>query len=253
MRKKMLITTEAVLIAGIAAAFLRLVEVKTIFEPETGLAKEAATISIILIALTIAVCIKAVLYSASLVKKGHVNVDMAKPFPITSKIAAAVITASGIIIAVGSIANFFLDTEEATVFKALFLLLGIVAGVSIIVMVQSRNRNPGAWACMPAIFMCYWLVLTYKENNTNPVLLEYCYECLAAASATVSFYYAAGHYYGKLTPKRTIISHLSGVYFCLLTTCNAGNPAQGIMYATLAVYQLVMVCAYIKGSSQVDE
>ena len=87
MRKKMLKTTGAVFAAGIIAAILRMIEVNTIFEPATGLAKEYAFISILLTLLTAAVIAKSVWYGISVVKKNQINVDLQRPFPITSKLA----------------------------------------------------------------------------------------------------------------------------------------------------------------------
>lgn len=255
MRKKKLLTTEAVLFAGIIAAFLRFVEIRTIFEPATGLAVQNSLISILLAILTIAILIKAVWYSISLTANDCIEIKTERPFSI-SKVGVAVISVLGAIIALGSAVNYFLDIKESTLFRALFLILGVLSGISMIVMSNGKVAKTGTWACIPTLFMCYWLVLTYKENNTNPVLLEYCYRCLAAAAATSSFYYAAGHYYGKISPKRTIVSHLAGIYFCLLTVSDTDNIAQAVMYVALAIYQLIVICAYIRGfvySSDEDE
>ena len=48
MRRKMLVTSQAVLGAGIIGAFFRKVEMLTIFDPVSGLARENAVISILL-------------------------------------------------------------------------------------------------------------------------------------------------------------------------------------------------------------
>lgn len=251
MRRKMLVTSQAVLGAGIIGAFFRKVEMLTIFDPVSGLAREYAVISILLVALSLLIGLKIITYAFSLDKNGQFNVDERIPFPVRTKFSMTVTMVIGVIVAVGSVLNYFMDKEETSVFKAIFAIMGILSGVAIIMIsnlsYEKKHGMTGTLSCIITIFLFLWLVMTYTENNTNPALIEYCYKCFALAATTLSFYYAAGHYYGKLTPKRTVVSHFIGVYFCLVTVLDAGNIVQGVLFAALAMLQLINVCAYIRG------
>lgn len=256
MRKKMILTPIVVFLAGIIGAFLRNKEVNTIFDPETGLAERFAAVSVLLIVLTAAVILISVLYSILAEKKGAFSVDAQRPFPIRSKLTVTVLTIIGVVVILGSVYNYLIDYNETVIFRAGFAILGIFTGAAIIsdasAAFKSDERKMGFLMCIATLFMCWWLIMTYKENNSNPVLLEYCYECLGIIAATLSFYYATGSIYGKILPKRTVVTHLLGIYFCMVTAVNAGNIAQGAIFAALAVYQLIRVCAYVRGTSDKD-
>ncbi len=253
MRKKFFLTPIVVLILGILGALFRYWEVDTIFDPVTGLAKRYASVSILLIILTAVVILIAVLYARFLDNKGILNIDPKRPFPVNSKLSVTVLTILGVVIMLCSAYNYLIDINETIVFRAVFAVLGIGTGVAIITDASASYKGDeskmGFLFCIATLFMSWWLIMTYKENNSNPVLLEYCYECLGAIAATLSFYYATGHFYGKITPKRTVISHLMGIFFCLVTSLNAGNIAQKIIFAVLGLYLIIRICAYISGNA----
>jgi len=98
MRKIKFVTTEAVLIAAVIAAVLRFWEIKTVFEPLTGLAKQYAFVSVLLVLLTVAVIGASVWYGIAVVHKGCVNVDPERPFPTTNKLAQLVCIVTGAIV-----------------------------------------------------------------------------------------------------------------------------------------------------------
>lgn len=266
MRKNMIVIPTA-LAAGIVGMILRFVEVNTIFDASNGLAERYAPISIALVILSVLFAAFA-LCSVCGFKKQDVKIDCKNAFPMTNRLAFSAVIVIGVIIVLGSVASAGVDILALRadlayasysvernkilieiILKAVFLLLGVGAGASIIKLTTCKEKNgkTGALAVIPVLFLCFWLVLTYKDNNTNPVLVEYCYKCFAVAAATVSFYYAAGYEYGKVTPRRTIVFHYLGAYFCLVTVLDADDIAQSVMFAVLAVMQLIKCGAFIKG------
>ena len=178
MRKNVIITSGLTLAAGIAGAFLRCREMNTVFEPGTGLPIKNAPVSMILIGLSILVIIAAAVYAFA-AGKSLSDVKKDDAFNVGSMLVLAVVTVCGVIMALGALGNYILDTGEKELFRIAYLILGAASGVAIIMAALSAYReDSGNYAklyILPTLFMCLWLVMTYKDNNTNPALVEYSY------------------------------------------------------------------------------
>jgi hypothetical protein len=253
MRKNVIITSGLTLAAGIAGAFLRCREMNTVFEPGTGLPIKNAPVSMILIGLSVLVIIAAAVYAFA-AGKGISNVKKDDAFNVGSILVLAVVTVCGVIMALGALGNYILDTGEKEIFRIAYLILGAASGVAIIMAALSAYReDSGNYAklyILPTLFMCLWLVMTYKDNNTNPALVEYSYKCLATAGAAAAFYYEAGYGYGKAAPKRTVAAHIIGAFFCLVALGAAGNIAQAAVFAVTAIVLLVNLCLFVNAPKE---
>jgi len=92
---------------------------------------------------------------------------------------------------------------------------------------------------VPILFMCFWLIVMYKQNATNPVLLSYCYYCLAIMASTLSFYYTAGFVFKKPAPGKTIFAYLASIYFCLVTLADEHPVSIKLIFAAVVAVNVV--------------
>ena len=142
--------------------------------------------------------------------------------------------------ATGMIAYEYFSSGNTAVFDLFYLILSALSAISIIlfaILVYQDPRKKMIFAlCMvPIIFTCFWLILLYRQNASNPFLLSYVYTFLAVMFSTLSFYYTAGFAYGKTTAGGTIFCNLTAVYFCFVTLADPiGFPAKVILAAILA-------------------
>jgi hypothetical protein len=244
-------------IAGVVGAVLRYIEANTVFEEATGLAVRNAPVSLCLAGLSLLMAAVIAVCSVAIGKKKLATLDVKNAFPMGSIVVLALVTVCGVVISLGAAGNYILDTGEKEIFRIAYSVLGAASGIAVIVAaLKSFREDGGNYArlyIIPTVFMCLWLVMTYKDNNTNPVLIEYCYKCLAVCGGTLAFYYAAGHGYGKPAPKRTVATHLIGAYFCLVTVSDAGNIAQAAVFGATAIVLLVNVCLYVNSEKAIDE
>lgn len=74
---------------------------------------------------------------------------------------------------------------------------------------------------IPPIFFSYWMILLYRIHASDPVIVNYGYECLAIAAAAMSFYFLAGYLYGKSEPGKTLFCMVMTVFLCGAVSADA--------------------------------
>ena len=119
-----------------------------------------------------------------------------------------------------------------------FLILSALAAISVaffaIEMYQDpRRKMTFALSIVPTLFMCFWLVFIYKQNAANPILLSYCYQCLAVITSALGFYFTSGFVYSKPAPGKTIFFYLAAVYFGFVTLADAHDLAIKLIFAAI--------------------
>ena len=249
MRKKNVIVPALFFAVGIVGMILRKVQLETIFDPVSGLANPSP-VNTALTALTLAVIAGAVAFAWP-IKKELGKFDPLYAFPVSGKVELGALTVFGSLLGVCAVLNFVLDKTETAVIKGIFAVIGVLTAVSVVLSAlraaKGEKAAGGVLSVIPPLFAAWWLVVTYKDNNTNPVLLEYCWSCLAAAAATTAFYYAAGFDYGIRHVRRTVVSHLLAVYFCLVAVPDGGNIALSAAWIAIAGIMLTRLWAMLSG------
>lgn len=211
-------------IAGAAGFYIRLVELLNAYEADTGLPQRGATITSVLIAFSALFILIILMFSIRAttkhkVKSGFENAFGTDPtfYPITCSVIG--------VVWFGATVMYYLNLNMIWPLPAtelIFIILSALTAISIaffsIEMFQDPERKSKfALSVVPSLFICYWLVIIYRQNASNPVLLSYCYQSLAVITSALGFYFTSGFVYNKPAPGRAIFSYSAAAYFCFVT------------------------------------
>jgi len=218
------------ILAGIGGFYLRLSEHLNVFDAVTGLPERNAATTFWLVVLSGAFAIGILIFSIRVTVKHKALSGFENAFG-TDPFAYPVIFAFiGIVWLIGTFLYFFgLNINEIfAVSDILFIAFSTIAAVSVtlfaIFMYQDSRRNAlYALSIAPTVFMCFWLVFLYRENASNPVLLNYVYQCIALVTTALCFYFTSGFLYGKLAPGKAVFTYYTSIYFCIVTLAD-GHP-----------------------------
>ena len=241
------------LLAGAAGFYLRLVELMNVFDRRTGLPERGALITLILIALAAAYLIIALLFSIRVGTKHKSPKGFENAFgtdPLTYPFAFCVIG----VIWLGATVKYFIDLNSAGVIvtgEIYFSVLSALAAISVAFFSVEMYQDPRrkmifALSIVPTLFMCFWLVLLYKRNAANPVLLSYCYQCLAIIASALGFYFTSGFVYNKPAPGKTIFSYLAAIFFCFVTLADDHSMTIRLIFAALIAMNVTYASMLIK-------
>lgn len=212
MRKLALSVTASTLAAGVFGAFLRWLQLRTIYEAETGLTRSWAGISIIFmiyLAVFAAALICVVLFR---LRGSRILKPLAaeRALRASTGVPGVLIRLLGAAFAVGGLVLLFSPKNAAAqlenVLETLFRAGCIVAGACVLCLPQRggedrENAYPSRPACIIlTLFFCVWLVHSYVVNSRNPVYWDFLPELLAVAASTMAFYHVTAYFFGKAKP-----------------------------------------------------
>ena len=125
------------------------------------------------------------------------------------------------------------------ILDVIFVFLAAVAAISFVFLALGAYRGRSGsetlvLSVIPSLFYSFWLILLYKNNAANPVILSYAYACLAIVAAALSTYFSAGFAYKKTATGKTLFSFLATIFFCTMVLAdNIGLPLKLIFGATV--------------------
>ncbi len=246
MRKSAVLMPLVALLAGVFGYLFRRIEVNTVIDSVTGLAARGAVVTNLLIVVTIAIILIMAVYAVMMFTRYRTERGYAKVFMPTGfvYIAGAYVVGIGWFIA----AVLYVFNRSAvgglTVIDWIFMLLAASSAVSVIVMSRGAyQRRSGTdmtlMSIIPPLFFCFWLIIYYKDNAANPVLLDYGYQILAIAAAALSYYYASGFTFRKVMTGKPIFAFLISIYLCIVVLADHTALSLKIMYAVTALNMLM--------------
>ena len=228
------------LLSGAVGYYMRLSELMNVFDERTGLALRGARESYILIAVSAGFLILTTLFSIRVAVKRQAPRGFENAFgtdPVTYPLVFCVIG----VVWLGATVKHFLNlyaTGSLPMTEIYFLVLSALAAISVayfaIEMYQDpRRKMVFALSIVPTLFMCFWLIILYRQNATNPVLLSYVYQCLAIIASALAFYFTSGFVYGKPAPGKTVFSYFAAIYFCFVTLADGHTTEIKLIFASL--------------------
>lgn len=133
--------------------------------------------------------------------------------------------------------------------------LGIAGGASGKETPDGSPRQAGFClaATLPIAFCCFWLIVSYRQDAVTSVVWSYAPEILAIACSLLSFYYIAGHAYGRGKPFATIFFCNFGAFLCFVTLPDERLIAQQIMFFGIAGMQLFLSWMLVSGLRRREE
>lgn len=228
-------------VGGAGGFFLRRLELATAFE-STGLAIPGAPASIALIVLSVLVILAFALLCRRPVNAlpdhaGAFSAQGSWLYLIAMALAAACILVAGV---------FGLREELSWLApRVLQMLLWIMCLLSFVCTlitalanfrVQVRKYSLALLA--PGYTLCIWLVLTYKDYNSEPVLLVYVYELFAIICTMLGIYFAAAFSFGRGRPRRCVFFSLAGIYFSIITLADSRDLTVRLLLIFSILYLL---------------
>ena len=108
-------------------------------------------------------------------------------------------------------------------------------------------------ATLPIAFCCFSLIVSYRQDAVTSVVWSYAPEILAIACSLLSFYYVAGHAYGRGKPFATIFFCNFGAFLCFVTLPDERLIAQQIMFFGIAGMQLFLSWMLVSGLRRREE
>jgi len=234
------------LLAGAAGFYLRLMERWDVFDHRTGLPERGAGLTIALISFTIAFLVFILVFSISTSRRHKVPRGFENAFGTDPLTYPLIFTLIGVVWLAGTLMNFF-ELRSSGVLQSTdiyFTALSAMAAVSValfaIEMYQdSRRKTTFALSIVPTLFMCFWLILIYRQNASNPVLLDYSYQCLAIIASALGFYFTSGFLYEKPAPGCAIFSYYTSIFFCFITLADNHPLSIRLIYAALIAVNII--------------
>ena len=234
------------LLAGAAGFYLRLTELWNVFDERTGLPRRGAGVTSALIALSAAFLLIIILFSLRAGLRysspgGFENAFGAEAlsYPFVFFIIGLVWLGATIMHLVELNADGAIPASEL-VFSILSALAAISTSLFAIEIYQDpRRKAKQALSIVPTIFMCYWLILLYRNNASNPILLSYCYQCLAIIASAVAFYFTSGYAFNKPALIKTIFSYFAAIYFSFVTLADAHPPGIKLIFISIIAVNVI--------------
>lgn len=242
---------------GAAGHLLRKQELSTVFDNVTGLA-ELKPSTIILAALSV---IAALVFFLLVFRlrgfKGKAGYE--KAYRVNSPVVMVLsfILALAMLYAAFKYYIYAKSLANSTA-DSILALFAALSGLSYLTLSINAWRRKGG-AEMPlccfiiVIFICYWLILTYKVNAADPVILDYAYDTLALCSSALAGYYITGFCYGRGSPAKTLFFSSLSVYFCLTAMAGAHSLPVTIFYAFAVSVFLINSITLIHNIKSIEE
>jgi len=234
------------LLAGGAGYYLRMTELWNVFDARTGLPERGAGVTLALIAFSAVFILIALLFSIRVAVKRKALRGFENAFgtdPLTYPFTFAIIGLAWLVATV----MHFIDVRESgylPLAELYFIILSALSALSVaffaIEMFQDpRRKSTFALSVIPTLFMCFWLILMYRQNASNPVLLSYAYQCLAIIASALALYFTSGFVYDKPAPGKTIFAYFSAIFFCFITLADDHTLSIRIIFSSIIAMNVI--------------
>jgi len=232
--------------AGVVGFYLRLSERMNVFDPVSGLPDRNADTTIWLILLSVTFIFAILMFSIVAAIKHKALPGFENAFGTDPLAYPIIFVFIGIAWIVGTY-MLFSELNAAgvlAIIDVIFIVFSTLSAISVtmfaIEMFQdSRRKAPYALSVVPALFICFWLVLMYRQNASNPVLLSYVYQCLALVACGLSFYFTSGFLYGKPAPGKSIFTYYTAIFFCAVTLADDHPPGVKLIFCAMIAANIV--------------
>jgi len=240
-------------VAGATGFYLRLLELWDVFDELTGLPRRGAGITLALFIVSAVFLVVVIVFAIRAAVKHASPQGFEKAFGTDPLAYPLIFTLLGIAW-LGATVKHFLDIYATGVLQATelaFLILSALSAISVAFFAVEMYQDPRrkaryALSVIPTLFSCFWLILVYRNNASNPVLLSYCYQCLAIITATLGFYFTSGFVYNKPAPGKAIFSYFAATYFCFITLADDHPISIKIIIAVLIAVNLAYASMLIR-------
>ncbi|MBS7402669.1 MAG: hypothetical protein KIG37_03920 [Oscillospiraceae bacterium] len=237
-------------IFGVFGFFFRWLQTMTAFDEQSGLAAPGSLWSIVLLVYMIAVTAALVLLVCKL-KPMSFPLEYSEALFTATPLFNIICVAAAVIMALGGVLTLINSvTPPYSIFELITGLFAIVAAFCLVAVLRSTKRDHaearGASAALVFdLFMCFWLIASYKSFASDPVIWNFAPRLLAICAGVLAFYYIAGYPYKKPKPLPTLFfSNLSAFLFIITFADNYSFGTQLLSFscaAALCLFSVIIV------------
>lgn len=246
MKRKAYICPLTTLVFAAVGAVLRKAELACGFEEETGLAIPGVPVTIALVVISVAFAGALIALNAKL----YSGMSAPAAYEAAFRPRTVVPLALSVLMAATMLLGGYMTYREQAltgawaVASGALAILAALAGIGALALALrargGKTEKNGAESCIATlavtVFICFFIIMTYKERAADPVLQDYMYNFLGLCSAALASYYIAGFAYERANPKRTLYFCQIGVYFCAIGAVDAWGCWDFAFYAFLIVF-----------------
>ncbi|MEA4813830.1 MAG: hypothetical protein VB112_02825 [Oscillospiraceae bacterium] len=152
---------------------------------------------------------------------------MSRPWVIVSALGSLCLALSGI--------GYMFSSLGGAVSAAEFLLGAFAVFAAVLSPLARRTNHDGTpargrllFALIPTCFCVAWIVVFYRDHAADPLLWHYWCPLLAIAALTISFYYSAGLYCGRMFFRRA--AFFSALAVMLSISALPGNGVTPVFF-----------------------
>ena len=234
------------LFAGIFGTFLRWLQTMSGFETETGLSIPHAPISYVVLAYIIGYGI--LLY---VLLRPLKNMSAPETYPnsliVGGRLLPLFAVGAGILMGLGGAVSVVLSLFNKNVFQLITGILAIISAPFMLSFIKGASgfgaKKRGRVCCsMITIFICFWLIATYKYNASDPVLWNFAPRLLAVSALLLAMYFISGFAFvtGKHMP--TLFFSLFGAFLGLFTLTESYPIGDRLIMLALSLF--VLSCSF---------
>ncbi|MCL2249316.1 MAG: hypothetical protein FWC13_08590 [Oscillospiraceae bacterium] len=253
MKKLAIIVPIISILAGVGGFLLRSRELNYVFDDVTGLPGRGALTTMVLIAFVVANLLAALIFGICIYRKRKAPKGFDNAFGIDPMFYPIVFVVIGIVWLVGTFLLFQYQRSIGAfaLTDSIYLILSALAAICVtffaIEMYQDfRRKAIYALSLVPTIFLCFWLIVLYDQNATNPILLRFVYQCLAIVFASLAFYFTSGFIYNKPAPGRAVISYYLSILFSSITLADDIHIGQKLIFGAIIGASLVHLSVILR-------
>lgn len=253
MRKEFVLPATA-LVGGAAGFFLRRWELRSAFEPDSGLPIPGTPATWALIALSAVVVVLLTLLCFGAGKGfrgGYDEVFRAEgnTLSMVGMVAAAFLMAiaGGLLLLqvpalYQSAAGVTKGTPMLTMLpKVLLAGLCLASAWSLLQLGKNNFRGEGRGKfssnlLIPAYTACMWLIVAYQARSGDPIILDYVYQLFAIIATVMAAYFVAGFGFDRAKVFPGALFSLLAMYFILVTLADTHELAMVLLFAAFFLY-----------------
>lgn len=245
MQKKSIKLCGFTAIMGVFGAFIRWVQNISAFELETELAIPNAAWSYVLFFFLLFTSIILV-FAVRSFKKESFPTDFAVALSSDKRAVGIISAGTGVLMALGGAIMLIQSFKEpSSVFGIITGSFALVCAICFAALLRSTRRDHAntrgsSAALLIVLFLCFWLISTYKEFSSDPVIWHYAPRLLAVSATILAFYYIAGYPYRKPRPLLSILFCQLGTFFLIVNLADSFALGERLIALSFAVMMLLL-------------
>jgi len=239
-------------LVGAVGFYIRRLELQTVFD-SAGLPERGAVLTYALIALAVVFFVFSLIFSIIVAARHSALKGFENAFGTDSLAYPFSFGLIGLIwLAVTFM--YFLENRAGghlTLLTIYFSIFSALSAISASFFAVEMFNDPSrksvfALSVIPTLFLCFWLVLVYRDNASNPILLSYGYQILAIIASALAFYFTSGFVYGKPAPGKTVFFYLMAIFFCFITIADGHNIMIRAIFGSILLMNLLYLYKLVR-------